>query len=174
MDNMILSAGLGFSESLRSANALMEESPKVFANLLRKSSTGQGVPEGAGSALEYVILCAKKVKADEKTVISSLTRHSIASPALAQTVARTAVSGSDLYDDRGSAPRLLGLDWAITVPTSTSFSPGDLPNAPNVTLQLRLETADGTTVTRALQLNTTQLVQMEASLKEASLSLDRV
>ena len=178
MDSLLQCAPVFFAESLASANALLETNPRELKALLTRCSNSVEVPQGVGSALEYIIAGARKLKADEQTVLASLTRCTACSPALAGALARVAAGGGGrsggVDGSSGGVPKLLGLDWAVSVPVaSASAPPGTLPGAPGVTLQLRLELPDGTTTTRAVHVTVAQLALMEASLKEMALSLDR-
>ena len=93
MDTLLQCAPVFFAESLAAANSLLEVNPRELKTLLTKCSNSVEVPQGVGSALEYIIAGARKLKADEQTVLASLTRCTACSPALAGALARVAAAG---------------------------------------------------------------------------------
>jgi hypothetical protein len=183
MDTLISSAPLYFFDGLSAASSLLESDPRGFAQLLSRVGRGGSLPAGAGTAVEYVVLGARRLKvSDPSLVVDALARHHTpASAALAQALAQAAVAGGGSEGgSQGSSagvPRLLGVDWALTLPVATSASSSGSSSAgagaPGVTLQLRVELPQGGTATKAVHLTVAQLALMEASVREAALSLER-
>jgi hypothetical protein len=122
---------------------------------------------------------------DAAEVSAALVRLTPASAALAGALAAAAVgsgssgssSSSSTSGTSAGVPRLLGVDWAVTVPVASSgggsSGAGAGAGAPVVTLQLRVEQPGGGTATRAVHLSVAQLALVEASFREAALSLER-
>ena len=191
-------APLFFADGLRAANELAQAEPRALAALLARAGQGGGggsggsaLPAGAGAALEYLVVGLRRLKVSDAAVVSAaLVRLTPASAALAAALAAAAVGSGSSGSSSGSGssssssgtsagvPRLLGVDWAVTVPVASSSSSGGPgagagAGAPGVTLQLRVEQPGGATATRAVHLSVAQLALVEASFREAALSLER-
>jgi hypothetical protein len=177
MEALLRHAPVFFAEGLSAANALAED-PRALSSLLARVSRGEHLPEGAGAALEFVIGGARRLKiSDAKQVSEALTRLTPASARLAEALAQAAVSVGGGGAAAGSAglPRLLGVDWAATVPVAGGAgSPSGVGGGgATITLQLRLDLPEGGTTTRAIHLTVAQLALLEAAVREAVLSLER-
>ena len=184
-------APLFFADGLRAANELAQAEPRALAALLARAGQGGGggsggsgsaLPAGAGAALEYLVVGLRRLKvSDAAEVSAALVRLTPASAALAAALAGAAVAGGEAGGAASSSagvPRLLGVDWAVTVPVASSAAAaaggaGAGAGAPGVTLQLRVELPQGGTATRAVHLTVAQLALVEASVREAALSLER-
>ncbi len=192
MEALVAHAPLFFADGVRAANELAQAEPRALAALLARAGQGGGsvgsgsaLPAGAGAALEYLVVGLRRLKvSDAAEVSAALVRLTPASAALAGALAAAAVgSGSGSSGSGGSGtsagvPRLLGVDWAVTVPVASSSGSGGAGSgagagAPGVTLQLRVEQPGGATATRAVHLSVAQLALVEASFREAALSLER-
>jgi hypothetical protein len=187
MEGLVAHAPLFFAEGVQAANALAEADPRALAALLaRAGAHGAGLPAGAGAALEYLVVGLRRLRvSDARAVGEALQRLTPASAALAAALgaAATAAEGgggapagsSSSSSSSAGVERLLGVDWAVTVPVASSGGAGSGAGAPpGVTLQLRVELPHGGgTATRALLLSVAQLALVEAAFREAALGLER-
>ena len=85
------------------------------------------------------------------------------------------VGGGGAAAGSAGLPRLLGVDWAATVPVAGGAGApcGVGGGGATITLQLRLDLPEGGTTTRAIHLTVAQLALLEAAVREAVLSLER-
>jgi hypothetical protein len=179
MDAYLLSAPVGFIDSIAAANSLAETDPVALLALLHGAapspapSAAAAALGGARAALSYVVAGAQKHRASGEALEASLRRFGGARPALAAALVKAAAAaGASLPPPPpvDAAPVLLGVDWALCAPVAASAG---LAAAPAITVQLHVRAPGGGAETRALQVSIQQLALLEAVVREASLSLER-
>jgi hypothetical protein len=179
MDAYLLSAPVGFIDSIGAANALADADPVALLALLQgappppASSAATAALSGARAALTYVIAGAQKHRSSGEALSASLRRFGGARPALAAALVKAAAAAGGAPPPPPPAeatPELLGVDWALCAPVAASAG---LAAAPAVAVQLRVRAPGGAVETRALQLTVPQLALLEAAVREAALSLER-
>ena len=162
MDAALLSAPPSLSVGLRAASSEFAQTRAL-----------RGSPSSS-AAVDYVLAAARRLHADGRALAESLSRASDASPllikALVEELGRAGEAPHAPYSD--AVPSLKSVDWTLLAPVASS-SNGGAPSTPVASLSFRLQGGAGEERLECVQVTLAQLQILEATLKEASFSLDR-
>ncbi len=188
MEAHILAAPPGFPDAVLALNERAAQAPAAFAADVAAAAKSASA-DGDG-ALDFILTGARRTNTVGPTLSAALTRCTAASPAVAAAVAAASAASAappaGREPSRG-APSLVGVEWALGLPTdASSMAPGGA-GAPFVALSLTVHdspaegaeaaaAAGGASALRTIPLALTvpQLGLLEATLREALLALERV